>query len=144
MAERGIDISGHRSRAVDADMVRNADLVVAMARAHVREAVVRAADRWPRIFTLKELVRRGERVGPRPAGVDLGPWLARAHSGRVARDMLGDSLADDVTDPIGQPRWAYERMVAEIDDLVDRLVMLAWAGDELAPQASPARDWRLA
>jgi len=29
-------------------------------------------------------------------------------------------------DPLGMPRSAYERMVTELDDLLDRLVMLAW------------------
>ena len=37
MAERGIDISGHRARQITAGMVREAELVLAMEMRHVRE-----------------------------------------------------------------------------------------------------------
>ena len=40
MADRGLDLSAHRSRELDDDMLRQADLVIAMARVHVREAAV--------------------------------------------------------------------------------------------------------
>jgi hypothetical protein len=43
---------------------------------------------------------------------------------------MGTSTDDDVTDPIGQPRAAYERMVEDLDDLVTRLVWLVWGNAE--------------
>ncbi|MDQ2825788.1 MAG: hypothetical protein M3Y04_02285, partial [Actinomycetota bacterium] len=56
----GLDMSAHRSRSMTRDVLAAADLVVGMAREHVREAVVLDPGLWPRTFTLKELVRRGE------------------------------------------------------------------------------------
>ena len=121
MAARGIDTSGHRSRRVTAALVRDADLVLAMAREHVREAVSLAPETWPRVFTLKELVRRGERVGPRRPGQSLPDWLAAVHDGRRPDGLLGTSSDDDVADPIGQPQAAYDRTATELDGLVTRL-----------------------
>ena len=127
MAGRGLDITSHRSRRLNAGLVRAADLVLGMAREHVREAVVMVPAAFPKIFTLKELVRRGEAIGPRVGDETVADWLARAHAGRTSADLLGESQADDVADPIGLPRTAYERMVVELDDQLDRLVALLWA-----------------
>ncbi len=130
LSERGIDLSTHRSRSMTAELLRQADLVLAMAREHVREAVVLESSAWPRTFTLKELVRRGEEIGPRRADESLEQWLARAHAGRRPQQLMGYSLDDDVADPIGRPRNAYERMVADLDRLVERLVWLVWGEAE--------------
>ena len=141
LSERGLDLSAHRSRAMTADLVRRADLVLAMARQHVREAVVVAPDVFPHTFTLKELVRRGVQVGPRRAGQSFEAWLAKVHDGRTTRDLLGVSREDDVDDPIGKPRSAYVEMVAELDRLIDELVWLVWghAGDARTEQEQTER-----
>jgi protein-tyrosine-phosphatase len=97
-----------------------------MAREHVRHAVVVRPDAWPRVFTILELVRRGDLVGPRLPGETLAGWLARAHEGRSGLALLGDSPQDDVADPIGGPRSAYERTAAELEQLVGRLADLCW------------------
>ena len=125
---RGLDMSAHRSRSMSRDILSSADLILGMAREHVREAVVLDPALWRRTFTLKELVRRGEAVGPRRAEESLADWLERVGEGRRIADLTGSSPADDVADPIGGPRSAYERMAAELDDLVDRLVAVAFAG----------------
>ncbi len=121
---RGIDLSAHRSRTVTAELVRGADLVLGMARMHVREAVVLVPEAWPRSFTLKELVRRGEKLGPRAPDQPVGEWLAAAHAGRSRSELMGDSDDDDIFDPIGAPRSRYQATAAEIEDLTDRLVAL--------------------
>ncbi|MDP8936244.1 MAG: hypothetical protein M3O23_00555, partial [Actinomycetota bacterium] len=126
LAGRGLDMAAHRSTTMSADILREADLAIGMARQHVREAVVMARDVWPRTFTLKELVRRGTTIGPRKEEEPLEAWLARAHMGRTPSSLMGTSPDDDIDDPIGRPRAAYERMVQEIDELTDRLVRLAW------------------
>lgn len=123
----GIDASGHRARMLTAAMGRRADLVLAMAREHVRHAVALDRDLWPRTFTLKELVRRGEAVGARPPGQPFDEWLAKVHAGRDLADVLGASDEDDVADPYGASRTVFERTAAELDDLTARLVELAWA-----------------
>ncbi len=140
LSERGIDLSTHRSRSLTAEFLRDADLVLAMAREHVREAVVLVPEVWPRTFTLKELVRRGEEIGPRRPGEPLEEWLARAHAGRSRQQLIGYSADDDVADPIGRPRGAYERMVADLDDLVERLVWLVWGEADARPRAVLASD----
>ena len=126
LAERGLDLTAHRSRMIDRDLLRSADLVVAMAREHVREAVLAAPDIWPRVFTLKELVRRGAEVGGRAPGESLEAWLARLHAGRNRSDLVGLSAEDDVFDPLGGTREDYEGAANEISALVDRMVRLAW------------------
>jgi protein-tyrosine phosphatase len=131
MRGRGLDMSTHRSRAISRDMLTAADLILGMAREHVREAVVRDPGLWPRTFTLKELVRRGEAAGRREPGEALDVWLKRvaaAGEGRRISDLTGSSPIDDVEDPIGGPRSAYERMAVELDGLIDRLVVVAFAG----------------
>jgi protein-tyrosine phosphatase len=126
MADLGLDISGHRSRLVRAADLAAAGLVLAMARAQLRAAVVLAPEVWPRAFTLKELVRRGEQTGPRPPGVSLGDWLARAHEGRDRAALLGDSADDDVADPIGGPPQAFAQTAALLSQLTGRLAGLCW------------------
>jgi protein-tyrosine phosphatase len=134
LAERGLDLSTHRSRMIGRELLEETDLALAMAREHLREAVLACPDIWPRAFTLKELVRRGEMIRPRAPGESIDSWLARAHSGRVRADLLGASPDDDVEDPIGLSRSAYETTADELSDLVDRLVDLLWpaAAEETA------------
>jgi protein-tyrosine phosphatase len=125
---RGVDMTAHRSRSMSRDILSASDLLLGMAREHVREAVVMDPGVWPRTFTLKELVRRGEATGPRGPGEPLRDWLAWVGQGRRVADLTGSSPQDDVADPIGMPRTAYERLAAELDGLIDRFVALAVAG----------------
>ncbi|MGC1511323.1 MAG: hypothetical protein WA797_00195 [Acidimicrobiales bacterium] len=126
LAQRGIDIGGHRSRSSSASILEPAGLVLAMAREHVRDAVSVVPGVWPRAFTLKELVRRGELVGPRRGDETLDAWLEARHEGRERRDLLGESPLDDIADPYGQSRSAFEDLADELDDLTTRLVELLW------------------
>ncbi|MGH9051386.1 MAG: hypothetical protein ACRDY4_16765 [Acidimicrobiia bacterium] len=126
LAGRGLDASGHLSRRVDAELVRAADLVLGLERRHVREVVVLDPAAWSRAFTLKEIVRRGEAVGPRDAGEPWPRWLERVNFGRQRAELLGSSPADDVADPMGGAFEDYEATADELDDLVRRLVDLGW------------------
>ena len=121
---RNLDLAEHRSRTLTSDLVEGADLLLGMARLHVREAVVLRPSVWPKAFTLKELVRRGEDLGARPPGQSVEEWLLKAHAGRTHTDLLGESRDDDIFDPIGSSRGQYEKTAAEIEDLTDRLVSL--------------------
>jgi len=136
LAKRGVDLGAHRSRALTPEMVAQADLVIGMAREHVREAVALRPEAFPRTFTLRELVRRAGAVGPRrpvpgaDPGADalepLDAWLARVSAGRRPTDLLGEHPGDDVADPMGMSRRAYERCATDIEDLVEGLVDLAF------------------
>lgn len=126
MAAEGLDLGGHRSRRATTELVAAADLVIAMAREHVRDVVLLAPDALPRTFTLKELVRRGGEVGARADGESLASWLARLDAPRGPFDHVGSSVGDDVADPIGRRAAVYERTATELGALVDSLVSLAF------------------
>ena len=121
-----LDISAHRSRLMNAEMVHRANLVIGMERLHAREAIVLGDSLLARCYTLKELVRRGEAVGARRQDETIEAWLSRANAGRRPMELLGESEDDDVADPyLGSPK-VYAACIAEIDDLVERLVNLMW------------------
>jgi protein-tyrosine phosphatase len=125
-AALGLDTSSHRSRAMTADAIEAAGIVIGLAKQHVQEALIMLPQAWPKTFTLKELVRRGEAIGPRESGLSVGEWLEKVHAGRSRADLLGRSTDDDVADPIGRGRPAYEKMAAELESLVTRLIDLVW------------------
>jgi protein-tyrosine-phosphatase len=127
MARRGIDLREHRSRTVTREHLEAADLVLAMGRRHLRNAVATCPDAFGRSFTLKELVRLGAAIGPRRPDQPLGDWLAAVHVGRTRTALLGEDPRDDVEDPIGGPDHLYESTAVELGDLIDRLVELAFA-----------------
>jgi protein-tyrosine phosphatase len=124
MAQYGLDVADHRSRMLHPGALADAGLVLGMAREHVRHVVVGDPTAWPRAFTLKELVRRGQQIGPGRPGESIASWLARVHADRDRRALLGDSQNDDVADPIGGPQEAYDDTAAQVDQLVARLVLL--------------------
>jgi protein-tyrosine phosphatase len=128
MAGRGLDIEAHRSRQVQPEMVRAADLVLGMAREHVREVAVLDGGALARTFTLKELVSSGRDVGPRRSGESVEAWLARAGVGRRRQSLLGAGHDDafDVADPVGCPKADYVITADELEDLIDQLVGLVW------------------
>lgn len=126
LAGYGLDAAAYSGRALREGDLAGSDLVLAMAREHLRYAVVALPAAWPRAFTLKELVRRGQQIGPRPAGEPLAGWLGRVHAGRERSALLGDSPDDDVADPTGGAAQDYLAAAAELDRLLARLVQLAW------------------
>jgi protein-tyrosine phosphatase len=133
MAGYGIDIAAHRGRVARAGDLAHVGLVLAMARDSLRYAVVTEPGVWPRAFTLLELIRRGERIGPRPPGEPFAGWLSRAHDGRQRAALLGDSAEDDVPDPAGQPLRAYADVARLLEGSVARLVELGWAHADRIP-----------
>ena len=126
VAERGLDLSKHVSQTATADLVGESDLILGMAREHVRDAVVLRPDVRRRAFSLKDLVRRGTALGPRSPDQALDDWLALAGAGRTTNDLLGSSPEDDVADPMGQSPARYRACADELDDLLGRLAALAF------------------
>ena len=133
MAWYGIEIASHRSRIARAADLARASLVLAMARDSLRYAVTTEPRVWPRTFTLKEMVRRAEQIGPRPPGESFADWLSRVHEGRQRISLLGDSLEDDVADPAGGSLRAYADIASLLDQLVSRLAELGWAHTQPHP-----------
>jgi protein-tyrosine phosphatase len=128
LADWGIEVSGHRSRRVTVDDLAAADLILGLAREHVRHAVVLAPESWPRAFTLRELLRRGLQAGPRSPGEPLADWLSRAGTGRARQDLLGDRPGDDVPDPNGGPLAGYRATARLLDRLTRELATAGWSG----------------
>ena len=124
-AERGIDITRHVARLLTAEMLADADLVLAMAGEHSEvvgrmDPEVRAA----RTFTLKELVRLLEALPPVEAGTVVGSLRARVAQANELREggFAGNPHDHDVADPLGQPQHAYGAIAWELDAWIDRLM----------------------
>lgn len=124
MAELGIDLSGHRSERVTRDLCEEADLIFGMTRQHVIDLVLLAPSAWPRIFPLIDLLRRAEEVGPVQPGEHLETWVRRVHGGRQKSVIMSLKAADEIADPIGMPRSAFERTRNQLDDLLSQLATL--------------------
>ncbi len=120
----GLDMSTHRSRLIDAEAVGRADLLMGMAREHVREAVLLDPSAWPRSFTLKELVRLGEQIGGRQRGQALSHWLKTVSACRRRDSLLGWSSVDDIEDPVGATPEKLRATGQELCELVSRLLTL--------------------
>jgi protein-tyrosine phosphatase len=126
MQRRGLDLSAHRSRRLEPPLVVDADLVFAMEREQVREAILAVPEAWSRCFTLRELVRRAAAAGARAPDESLSEWLARVHAGRERSHLLGFDAADDVADPVGGSLDEFEHTATELEALLDQLVALGW------------------
>ena len=128
MAERGLDLEGHRSRRVDETMVQAADLVIGMEREHVREAAVLDRGALAKTFTLKELVTLAEDAPPRSRDESLASYLDRLAASRVPSTLLGvgHNEALDVEDPVGRGRRDYEVTADLLDRLLRRVVDLTF------------------
>jgi protein-tyrosine phosphatase len=113
--DRDIDISGHVSRRLDRAIVEDADLIICMAREHLREAVVTSPPAFAHTFTLRDLVRR----------IDANPQatLEELNHGRAIADYVKNDTADDVADPVGLPRSRYEATALELDGLLTRVAL---------------------
>lgn len=135
MAEHGIDLAPHRSVGVTSEAVAEADIILGMTREHVRDVVGISPVAWPKTFTLKEFVRRADKVGPPRRHQRLADWLETVGEGRDPRDLLGTDPDDEVPDPYGQRTKVWERVVDELDDLVSKIPRLLGLTDRSTPLA---------
>jgi len=109
-----IDLTDHRSRPLTTEMIatEGADLVIGMAREHLRAAISLEPSCWPRAFTMRELVRRTGELPTPPA--DWDDWLAACHDGRHMGDLMVPEPTDDLPDPYGRPLSDHIMMVQEV------------------------------
>lgn len=95
LAERGLDLRGHRSRALDAERLRAADVTLAMTWDHLEEL----ARRFPDAGGERYLLRAFER-GVEPSGDPA-----------------------DLEDPIGEPIDVYRAQLPILDACVGNLAL---------------------
>ena len=124
LRDAGIDISAHVSRNLAHVDLAGADLVIAMERRHLQEAVLLEPSIRPRSFTLPELVRRAESAAARRPDEPLRAWASALSAGRAATELLGS--ADGVDDPIGGSKGRYGATAELLSDLLRRFVLRAW------------------
>ena len=126
---RGVDISEHRSRALEGTHVKTADLVLGMKVDHVASAVIVAGADPRRSFTLGEFIRLVEIITPQDGAPDVqsaSQLIERAHERRLDENSVVPT--DDVEDPIGGPPSGYVAMADHVESLCDRLVhAFGWA-----------------
>ncbi len=123
LGDRGIDLTGHLSRHLNAEIVDGADLIVAMTRQH--EAVVGRLDPMARgrTFLAGEVARLGGQVGPPVDDEGLRDWAARLDGARGGHMTTG-RVADEVADPYGENRDAYQQTANRLDGLCSALTRL--------------------
>lgn len=122
MRERGVDLSAHRSRIVDAAMVEAVDLVVAMERRHGRELVTRHDA--GRIFTLRGAIAALRKLD---AGASMPlERIAAIDVERRSDDLLGTG-ADEIADPFGKSIRVNRRTAEDLCASTEELLRLLLA-----------------
>ena len=134
LTERGVFTEGHRSRLLDAAMLREADLVLTASREH-RSAVVRLLPAAiGRTFTMLQFARLTSVVAPLHGAdpAELGRQLVV--EAKAARPLLQPvpPEQDDLPDPMGRPLAEFERCAARLDDVVRAIL------EPLQPAAVPS------
>jgi protein-tyrosine-phosphatase len=122
----GLDLSDHQSSAVRSAIADNPDLVLVMARTHLRSLSRIDAGILERAFTLKEFVRLADIEGDRYLSEPLAEYLKRVHSGRRSLSMMSPSREDDVEDPIGRGRSSFSSCASELQVLIRQAVKVLY------------------
>jgi protein-tyrosine-phosphatase len=122
MGAVGLDLSSHRSQAVDRSLVESSDLVVTMTRQHLVDLAIIGESSWHQCFTFGDLLRRANHVGGGPSEESVPAWVGRLDGGRRRASILGQPLSDDVPDPMGGRLSAF---VAARDQLAAMTLELA-------------------
>ncbi|MFG6280917.1 low molecular weight phosphatase family protein [Microbacterium sp. 5K110] len=124
--EYGLDASEHRARQLTEDQIREADLILAMARDHRRAIVEAVPGAVRRTFTLRELARiadltRGggfDQIDADAPPLDISSSMraavARAAALRGSVGPVEDQRELDVTDPFGRSDDTYRRSFAQL------------------------------
>lgn len=123
MAERGLDLSGHESRRIDAGLVVGADLVLGMTRDHVTGVLIHDPTAVDRTFVIGEVVRLGTQVGARRVGQAARHWTDAVAAGRPGGRRSG-RVGDEIADPVGEPLDVYRRTADRLDELTSVLAAL--------------------
>ena len=113
MAERGLDLSAHRSRRLSEYLVDETDLIVVMTRNQGWAVGARNETKAAATFLPAELSRLADQVGNRNSA-DAREWVGRLHTRRntQANTKFIGRAADEIPDPIGES-LPYFRAIAD-------------------------------
>lgn len=127
----GVDLSTHRARRLDRDLVAAADLVVTMETGHLADVLRLVPNALPRSFAWLELARLATSTSVDDAtwDDDVADSTGRLHAVtralHRARPMTpGAEGSEDVADPIGGPPAAFDAMADTLVTAADRFVPL--------------------
>ena len=98
MAERGLDLSAHRSRRLSEYLVDESDLIVAMTRNHGWAVAARSEAKAAATFLPAELSRLADQAGDRN-GADAREWVSRLHTSATLKPTPGSSAAPPMRSP---------------------------------------------
>ena len=127
-AELGVDLSAHRAVPLTPGLVREADVVLAMAAEH-RDAVARLAPgAEAATFPLKEMIRRLEALPP-ARGLRPDALPRRVAEAAAGPDPAPGGPEDDVPDPLGGTLDGYVAVAQELRALAERFVSAAWGAE---------------
>jgi protein-tyrosine phosphatase len=120
-----LDIQDHEARPLRDHMVREADLILGLAREHRDEVLELVPEAAPKTFTLKELAALLERMPPTPGHADRDAAVARiAEAHRLREGSRGPVIRDpDVRDPIGSALSAYRDVAWDIETALDAVLV---------------------
>lgn len=129
----GLDASTHRARQIDAQMIREADLIVGMSREHRRIVVESVPNSMRRAFTLRELARVADaadlevlktvHASEASSSVDrirLAIATASSLRGTVAPPWTPEDL--DVVDPYNRSDDTYAESFRQLAPAAERIV----------------------
>lgn len=118
-SEVGLDLSFHQSRAVNAYILGDARLVLAMERRHARDLMVSFDVGFERIFTVGGFVAQATSTPPKGEGLD--EWLDRLAPDRMHSEFLGVECEDDISDPHGESKRIHRRAFDHLQFAMDRV-----------------------
>lgn len=122
MRDRELDVTGHRSRKVTSERIRDADLVLTAERDHVVRIAGESPDTYRRSFTLPEFCQRVSN-DPVADGRPLRAWMSELSDGRSAGEYLRGDVPE-VADPTGEPKRSFDAAVRGIEEMCDTVVVV--------------------
>jgi protein-tyrosine phosphatase len=134
LVARGGDPSGFAARELTVELVAGADLVLGATREHRAAAVTFDPRASARTLTLREFGRLLTPVAPAAiTAADPVERMREVLSAAIGNRGLvppADPRDDDIADPYGQSRAAYERAAEEIDAALRPVIELLRPGAE--------------
>lgn len=122
MRERGLDLSDHRARRLDGELVGWADLILCMKEEHI-DTIQALSPGSTHVYSLRGFLDAARAESRPKPGEALADWLNRLPAQR------GDP---GISDPIEHPLEEYQQTAEKLETLIDQLatVLRPWLGSE--------------